>query len=211
MQSITLCDELEMTDGERDEVICPGVEGPNLAAAGAGARSAPRPGWDGPGQRIVIRKRIPVAAGLGGGSADAAAVLRLAARRSGVAATGGSRSSSRRRSGPTSPASSSRGGCSRAAPASGIEPLPDPEPFGVLVLPSAGAAVDGGGLRARPTASAGCAAPRELEALDPLAAIGVNDLERGGPLARAVDRRGARARPARRARAARWCAGRDRP
>jgi 4-diphosphocytidyl-2-C-methyl-D-erythritol kinase len=37
-------------------------------------------GWDGPPVRVVIDKRIPVAGGMGGGSADAAAVLRLAPR-----------------------------------------------------------------------------------------------------------------------------------
>ena len=56
MQSITLCDELELADGERDEVLCAGVEGPNLAASALTAfREAT--GWDGPGQRIEIVKR----------------------------------------------------------------------------------------------------------------------------------------------------------
>jgi 4-diphosphocytidyl-2-C-methyl-D-erythritol kinase len=59
-----------------DEVICPGVEGENLAAR-ALALLRER-GWEGPPLRVEIEKRIPVAAGLGGGSADAAAVLRLA-------------------------------------------------------------------------------------------------------------------------------------
>ncbi len=67
------------TDGPRDEVVCVGVEGPNLVAEAIAAFRA-RTGWDGPPVRIEVAKRIPVAAGLGGGSADAAAALRLLAR-----------------------------------------------------------------------------------------------------------------------------------
>ncbi len=88
-ESVSLHDELELTvrdgdgdgdgDGDAavDEVVCPGVEGPNLVGAALAALRSQ--GWDGPGVRIEIRKRIPVAAGMGGGSADAAATLRLAA------------------------------------------------------------------------------------------------------------------------------------
>jgi 4-diphosphocytidyl-2-C-methyl-D-erythritol kinase len=78
-QSVSLADELVLELGDdRDEVICPGVTGPNLAERALAAyREAS--GWDGPPVRIHIAKRIPVAAGMGGGSADAAAVLRLAA------------------------------------------------------------------------------------------------------------------------------------
>jgi 4-diphosphocytidyl-2-C-methyl-D-erythritol kinase len=75
-EPLALADAIEVSEADRDEVICAGVEGENLAArALAGLRER---GWEGPPLRIEIEKRIPVAAGLGGGSADAAAVLRLA-------------------------------------------------------------------------------------------------------------------------------------
>ncbi len=78
-QSMSLADVLELEvapDGARDLVLCPGVDGENLAAR---ALSALRErGWDGPPVRVSIEKVIPVAAGMAGGSADAAATLRLA-------------------------------------------------------------------------------------------------------------------------------------
>lgn len=67
---------IEPAAGDADEVVCAGVEGPNLVAVALEAMRAR--GWSSPPLRIEIDKRIPVAAGLGGGSADAAAVLRLA-------------------------------------------------------------------------------------------------------------------------------------
>jgi 4-diphosphocytidyl-2-C-methyl-D-erythritol kinase len=73
---LSLSDRITVTESESDEVVCPGMEGPNLAAR-ALAELRER-GWSRPPIRIEIEKRIPVAAGLGGGSADAAAVLRLA-------------------------------------------------------------------------------------------------------------------------------------
>lgn len=76
-EPLALADLLTIAEAERDEVLCPGVEGENLAAA---ALTALRErGWERAPLRIEIEKRVPVAAGLGGGSADAAAVLRLAA------------------------------------------------------------------------------------------------------------------------------------
>lgn len=76
-EPLTLADLIEVErSGQGDEVICPGVEGDNLAARALAALRAA--GWAHPGIRLRIEKRIPVAAGLGGGSADAAAVLRLA-------------------------------------------------------------------------------------------------------------------------------------
>jgi 4-diphosphocytidyl-2-C-methyl-D-erythritol kinase len=90
MQSISLADELTLQDApagaERDEVLCPGVPGPpeeNLAASALRAFRAST-GWAAPPQRLTIDKRIPVAAGLAGGSADAAAALRLASHASGL-------------------------------------------------------------------------------------------------------------------------------
>ena len=75
-EPLTLADRIEVGEAARDEVICAGVEGENLAERALAALR--ERGWDGPPLRIEIEKRIPVAAGLGGGSADAAAVLRLA-------------------------------------------------------------------------------------------------------------------------------------
>jgi 4-diphosphocytidyl-2-C-methyl-D-erythritol kinase len=76
--SVSLFDELEITEAAADEVVCAGVTGPNLVAeALAGLRAG---GWAAPPLRVVIRKRIPVAGGLGGGSSDAAAMLRCAPR-----------------------------------------------------------------------------------------------------------------------------------
>ena len=78
-ESLSLADTLELEvleAGEADQVVCPGVEGENLAARALAALRAR--GWDGPPVRVLIEKRIPVAAGMAGGSADAAAALRLA-------------------------------------------------------------------------------------------------------------------------------------
>jgi 4-diphosphocytidyl-2-C-methyl-D-erythritol kinase len=90
MQSISLADELTLQAApegvEGDEVLCPGVPGPpeeNLAAAALRAFRAST-GWDASPLRMTIVKRIPVAGGMGGGSADAAAALRLAGCASGL-------------------------------------------------------------------------------------------------------------------------------
>lgn len=76
---LVLADRIEVGDagGESDEVVCASVDGPNLAAVALEALRAR--GWSRPPVRVEIDKRTPVAAGLGGGSADAAAILRLAA------------------------------------------------------------------------------------------------------------------------------------
>lgn len=79
-EPLALADPIEVSErapGEADEVLCAGVVGENLAARALAVLRAR--GWRHPPLRVEIEKRIPVAAGLGGGSADAAAVLRLAA------------------------------------------------------------------------------------------------------------------------------------
>ena len=88
VQAVSLADELTLEPaGDADEVVCPEVEGENLAARALAAfRDAT--GWDAPPQRLTIRKRVPVAAGMGGGSSDAAAALRLAAHAAGGAPPG---------------------------------------------------------------------------------------------------------------------------
>lgn len=77
--SIDLADEViaEPQESGADTVECEGVPGDNLAAR-ALAEFRARAGKELPPLHVTIRKRIPVAAGLGGGSADAAAMLRLA-------------------------------------------------------------------------------------------------------------------------------------
>ena len=176
MQSITLFDELEMDDGERDEVICPGVEGPNLAQrALAGFREAT--GWDGPPQRIEIAKRIPVAAGLGGGSADAAATLRLLVRRCGLG-TEAQLLELAARLGSDVPSQLRPGRCLVRGGGEVVQRLESAgasENLGVLVLPSA-ARLSTAAVYAQADRLGSTRSRSELAALDPLALVGVNDL-----------------------------------
>jgi 4-diphosphocytidyl-2-C-methyl-D-erythritol kinase len=131
-EPLALTDPIEVREAECDEVVCPGVEGENLAARALAALR--ERGWERPPLRIEIEKRIPVAAGLGGGSADAAAVLRLAAGEVGdpeeVAAGLGADVPSQ-----LVPALSLVRGAGER-----VERLPDPVPHAVVLLP------DGGGL-----------------------------------------------------------------
>jgi 4-diphosphocytidyl-2-C-methyl-D-erythritol kinase len=140
MQSISLADELTLehapAGAERDEVVCPGVAGENLAARALELfREAT--GWDEGWVRLEIDKRVPVAAGLGGGSADAAATLRLARAASGL----GDEDLLLRLAGDLGadvPAQVAPG--RRLATGAGelLEVLPDPvSPLGVLVLAQA--------------------------------------------------------------------------
>jgi 4-diphosphocytidyl-2-C-methyl-D-erythritol kinase len=88
MQSVTLADRLRLEDGGdgadgADAVDCPGVDGDNLVTTAIERfRAVTR--WAGEPVRVSIDKRLPIAAGMAGGSADAAAALRLLARASGI-------------------------------------------------------------------------------------------------------------------------------
>jgi 4-diphosphocytidyl-2-C-methyl-D-erythritol kinase len=133
-EPLGLADLIEISEGEDggDEVLCPGVEGENLAARALAALRAR--GWQRPPLRVEIEKRVPVAAGLGGGSADAAAILRLAAGEiddlQALAAGLGADVPSQLR-----PALALVRGAGEL-----VEPLPEPEPHAAVLLP------DGGGL-----------------------------------------------------------------
>jgi 4-diphosphocytidyl-2-C-methyl-D-erythritol kinase len=145
MQSISLADELALEHApagvEHDEVVCPGVEGApgeNLAARALAAFRATT-GWDAPPLRLRIAKRIPVAAGLGGGSADAAGALRLARHASGL----GDEALLRELGtalGADVPAQIAPGRWLAGGAGELLEALPNPNPesFGLLVLPAAG-------------------------------------------------------------------------
>lgn len=141
MQSISLCDEvtIEPAPGnDRDELLCPGVDGiaqDNLAMRALAAfRQATS--WHGSPVRLRVRKRIPVAAGLGGGSADAAAVLRLAAAASGHRGEG-SLLELAASLGADVPAQVRPGRWLAQGVGERLCALPDPvAPFGVLLLPA---------------------------------------------------------------------------
>ena len=138
MQAVDLADDVRVTRaaGGGDEVVCAGVEGPNLAGA-ALAAFRERTGWDGPALRLEIAKRIPVAAGMAGGSADAAAALRIAAAAAGVddddllreIAAG---------LGADVPAQVRPGRWLATGAGERVERLPAPARYGILVLPGDG-------------------------------------------------------------------------
>ncbi len=132
-EPLALADLIEVSEAAADEVLCAGVEGENLA--GRALAALRERGWERPPLRVEIEKRVPVAAGLGGGSADAAAILRLAAGEVGglqeLAAALGADVPSQLR-----PALALVRGAGEL-----VEPLPEPAPQAAVLLP------DGGGLR----------------------------------------------------------------
>jgi len=132
MQSLAWGDDVTLEPAAVDAVVCPGVEGPNLAEA-ALREVRQHTGWAAP-VRLTIDKRVPVAAGLGGGSADAAATLRLAGREAGVAPA--ELFALAARLGADVPAQVRPGRALATGAGEALEHLPAPPRFGVLVLPS---------------------------------------------------------------------------
>jgi 4-diphosphocytidyl-2-C-methyl-D-erythritol kinase len=138
VQPVSLADELALgpARGAADEVICPGVEGENLAAQ-ALARFRAATGWDGPPVRIEVAKHVPVAAGMGGGSADAAAALRLAAAAAGLEPTSPELGRIALALGADVPSQLAPERCLMTGRGEGVRALADPDPFGLLIVPSA--------------------------------------------------------------------------
>jgi 4-diphosphocytidyl-2-C-methyl-D-erythritol kinase len=80
MQSLSLHDRVVLTedpDADADTIACEGVAPEDNIAATAVRLFRERFSWDGPPVHVEITKRVPVAGGMAGGSADAGAVLRL--------------------------------------------------------------------------------------------------------------------------------------
>lgn len=182
MQSISLADELTLSraPGGDDCVVCPGVPGPpgeNLAALALQAFRAAT-GWDAPALELCIAKRVPVAAGLGGGSGDAAAALRLAAAASGLG-DGELLLELAARLGADVSAQVAPGRWLARGAGEQLHALPDPrQSCGVLVLPCAAglstAAVYAHAHR--------IGTPRSTSKLDRLAAALTEELARGATL-----------------------------
>jgi 4-diphosphocytidyl-2-C-methyl-D-erythritol kinase len=136
VQSVSLADELTLSpaEGDADEVVCAGIDGPNLAAR-ALALFREATGWSGPPQRLEIVKQVPVAAGMGGGSADAAATLRLAAH-----AVGGAPAALLHELavalGADVPSQLNPGRVLMTGAGERVERLADPDPFGLVIVRS---------------------------------------------------------------------------
>jgi 4-diphosphocytidyl-2-C-methyl-D-erythritol kinase len=137
-QPIGLADTVELTPAglgaAADRVVCPGVEGENLATV-ALRRFRERTGWTGSPVRLTIEKRIPVAAGMAGGSADAGAALRLAARAAGISDDNLLREIATELGADVAAQVRPRRYLATGA-GERLTPLPAPTPYGVLVLPS---------------------------------------------------------------------------
>src|ERR1700689_2876140 len=110
--------------------------GNSRGGGGRGFRGGP--GGQAPPLRLRIHKQIPVAAGLAGGSADAAGALRLAMHASGLGDEQLLRALGAQL-GADVPAQISPGRWLASGAGEHLQQLPDPNPesFGLLIVPSA--------------------------------------------------------------------------
>ena len=126
-EPLEVSDELRVSEAEEDEVVVDGIDGPDLTARALAALRKTE--WESPPLRIEVEKRLPVAAGLGGGSADAAAVLRMAMGEveglRGIAAGIGA----------DVPSQLQPRACLVAGAGEVIEPVPPPADHGVVLVP----------------------------------------------------------------------------
>jgi len=184
-QPLTLADRLALAPAPfgsaGDAVECPGLAlaaEDNLALAALRAFRA-RTGWSGPPVRVTIDKRIPVAAGLAGGSADAAAALRLAARAAGNGVDEALLREVALGLGADVPAQVRPRPVLATGVGEVLEAFPrEPEPFAVLLLPARGALATADVFRAADGLGLGRDA---ADLADRLAAVRAS-LRRGGPL-----------------------------
>ena len=130
-EPLSLADVIEVEEAEEDSVTsAPGWRGrTSRERALTALRDA---GWDADPVAVRIEKRIPVAAGLGGGSADAAAVLRLARGQL------GDLREAALRIGADVPSQLEPAFCLVEGAGERFERLPDPVPHGVVLLPGGG-------------------------------------------------------------------------
>ena len=138
VQSVSLADELVLehapAGASGDIVECALVPELNIAERALEDFRA-RTGSEERPQHLLIRKVVPVAGGMGGGSADAAAALRLAAARTGMGDEALLMEVARG-IGADVPAQVRPGRSLVQGAGERVKPLPDPPPFGILILPS---------------------------------------------------------------------------
>jgi 4-diphosphocytidyl-2-C-methyl-D-erythritol kinase len=133
LQSVGLADRVELTAASTDALICPGVDGPNIVSAAIDAFRVAA--GDEQPYEVRIDKRIPVAAGMAGGSADAGAVLRMLNASAGGPLNDGAMHEIAASLGADVPAQLLPGRALAIGAGEIVEQLPNPPESGIVVLP----------------------------------------------------------------------------
>ena len=139
VQPVSLADELELepAGGEPRTRSSARASRARTSPRGRSPASAPRPAGTAPPVRVTIAKHVPVAAGMGGGSADAAATLRLAAAAAGQRPGEPELHDVAVGLGADVPSQLAPERCLMTGIGEGVRALGDPEPSGLLIVPSA--------------------------------------------------------------------------